>query len=251
MKEHWSNYIGGQFWVGGWWWGSPTYVSFFREVCGLKLPPAIDAAALAYEQTCRSACWWWPHSQYVIVSERPTKIHLVDGQLHRDGGLAIVWPDGWGVYALNGVRVPEALVMTPSEQLDVYQWVVKEQNAEIRREAVRKIGIERVCHALKAKTIATGVDHVGAPCELLSLDLGDGRMRPYIKMRNPSVPGVYHLEGRPPGTKTVAEALRAQQPVAMQKLPISEQGDDWWQQGDVFVWPKGAMSLKPKPVILT
>jgi hypothetical protein len=150
------------------------------------------------------------------------------------------------------VTVPAALVDTEANDLDVREWVVGQSNAEIRREAVRKIGIERVCQQLGAVVIDRGLDHAGAPCELLSLDLGDGRRRPYLKMRNPSVPGVYHIEGRPLGTKTIAEALRAQQPKEMRRLPINDRdGEDWWQQGDVFIWPRGAKSLKPKPVILT
>jgi len=43
--------------------------------------------------------------------------------------------------------------------------------------------------------------------ELLLLDLGDGRRRPYLKMRNPSL-GVYHIEGVHPDCSTVVEALR-------------------------------------------
>ncbi len=43
------------------------------------------------------------------------------------------YPDGWGVYALHGVRVPKELVLTLPEQLKVSEWVVKQTNAEIRR----------------------------------------------------------------------------------------------------------------------
>jgi hypothetical protein len=107
VERDWLNYMGGQFLVGGWW-GSPSFVSYFREVCGLELPKDFDARALAYEATCRSACWWWPHTGFVMVCERPSEIHRnAAGRLHRDGGKAIVWPDGWGVYSLNGVTVPE------------------------------------------------------------------------------------------------------------------------------------------------
>jgi hypothetical protein len=208
VGEEWKSYMGGQFWVGGWWWGGPAYVSFFREVCGLTLDPETARAALAYEQTCRSACWWWPHRQYVIVSERPTDIYRDPlGQFHREGGMAIAWPDGWGVYALHGVRVPAPLVMTPAQELDVHQWVVKEPNAEIRREAVRKIGIERVCEQLGAVVIDRGQDHAGQPCELLLLNIGDDRKRPYIKLRNPSV-GVYHIEGVDPSCSTLEAAFQ-------------------------------------------
>ncbi len=38
------------------------------------------------------------------------------------------------------------------------------------------------------------------------LDLKDGRRRPYLKMRCLST-GIWHVEGVPPETKTVEEAL--------------------------------------------
>ena len=126
------------------------------------------------------------------------------GALHASDGPAIAYPDGWAIYALHGVRVPQALVMTSAEHLSAVEWIVKQENAEIRREAVRKIGIERVCQQLKAQV----VDRQGEMYELLLLDMGDTRRRPYLKMRNPSVPGVYHVEGIHPNCKTVEEALR-------------------------------------------
>ena len=113
-----------------------------------------------------------------------------------------MYPDGWAIYALYGVRVPQALVETPADALDPHEWVLKQTNAEIRREAVRKIGIERVCERLGAKVI----DTQGDMYELLLLDLGDRRRRPYLKMRNPSL-GVFHIEGVHPDVKTVEAAL--------------------------------------------
>jgi hypothetical protein len=102
--------------------------------------------------------------------------------------------------------VPRELVETPGERLDPRRWVLQERNAAIRREAVRKIGIERVCRELGATVLATGQDHAGQLCELLALDLGDGRQRPYLKLRNPSI-GVYHLEGVPPEIQDIPAAL--------------------------------------------
>jgi len=104
-------------------------------------------------------------------------------------------------YFLNGVEVTKGIVLTPAEELDPYI-LIKTANAEVRREIVRKIGIERVCKALDAKVIDRKGDY-----ELLLLDLGDGRRRPYLKMRNPSL-GVYHIEGVHPDCSTVVEALR-------------------------------------------
>ena len=92
--------------------------------------------------------------------------------------------------------------MSKPDDLDVTRWcTTKEQNAEIRREAVRKIGIERVCKALAAKTIDRHGEY-----ELIVFDIGDGRQRPHLKMLNPSI-GVYHIEGVAPHIKTVQQAI--------------------------------------------
>jgi len=136
-----------------------------------------------------------------FVCPRPIKVHRNEaGDLHKDGALAIEWRDGYGEYFLNGVAVSEELTLTPAEQLDP-ALLLKEQNAEVRREMVRKIGIERVVAKLGAEVIDSDGGY-----ELLLLDLRDGRKREFLKMKNPSI-GVYHIEGVPPGTKTVAQAL--------------------------------------------
>ena len=122
--------------------------------------------------------------------------------LHCHDAAALRYRDGWGIWALNGVRMTQEQVETPAEQLNP-QIVAQESNAEVRRELVRKIGVERLCAALNARVL----DRAGEMYELLALDIGDGRFRPYLKMRNPSI-GVWHVEGVPPDIRTVEEALK-------------------------------------------
>lgn len=80
--------------------------------------------------------------------------------------------------------------------------ILKTRNAEIRREIIRRIGIDRICYDLKAKIIDRQGEY-----ELVLLDLRDGRRRPFLKMHNPSVPEIWHLEGVHPAIKTVQDAL--------------------------------------------
>jgi len=129
-----------------------------------------------------------PYKGIAFISEKPIAIHWKNQRLHNEKGLAVEYSDGYGLYSLNGVRVPKEIVMTPAEQLDP-TLILKEKNAEVRREIVRKIGVERVCQKLGAKVIDKEGDY-----ELLNLDLGENRIRPYLKMKNPSI-GVYHIEG--------------------------------------------------------
>jgi hypothetical protein len=91
-------------------------------------------------------------------------------------------------------------VSNSPEELDPHL-VLSEKNAEIRREIVRKIGIDRIYQSLGGIVI----DSLGL-YDLVNLQLGDGRNRPYLKMINPSI-GTTHLEGVAPGITTVEQAL--------------------------------------------
>ena len=103
----WHQWLGGQFWVGGWW-GSPSYVSFFTDVCGLELDADIKERADAYRDICESANYIWPNRNFIIACERPQLIARNDeGRLHNDQGKAIEYGDGWGLYALDGVILKE------------------------------------------------------------------------------------------------------------------------------------------------
>jgi hypothetical protein len=154
IRRGWSNYIGGQFWVSGWYWGG-AFTSFFREVCNLELPNDLWSRGISYEQTMQSACWWYPHRDFVMVCERPTVIHreLVNPErprgwgshrLHCADGPAVAWPDGWGVYAIHGVRVPGWIIEQP-ERITV-ALIDSERNAEVRRVMIARYGHARYLH---------------------------------------------------------------------------------------------------------
>jgi hypothetical protein len=142
----------------------------------------------------------YPLRQFCIVAKRPKQVTLHNGLLHCTTGPAVLYADGFCVYALNGVQVSKELVETPAEALDP-MLVCREQNAEIRREIVRKIGVERLISKIGAVCIDRSGDY-----ELLIVDLGDGRKRPYLKMLNPSI-GVWHVEGVHLDCQTVEAAL--------------------------------------------
>ena len=107
-KLDWHYWLGGQFWVGGWW-GSPSYVSFFTEVCGLELDKDIQERATIYDKLCRSVNYIWANRNFVMICARPIRICREDGRLHSDQVKAIEYPDGWGLYALDGVVLPKDL----------------------------------------------------------------------------------------------------------------------------------------------
>ena len=174
-----------------------AFYDYFRTECRLiqhtdKLVPLMRLA--------EHAGWWLPHEQICWVCPKHNLLHMQDNRLHRVGGPALQYPDGWSIWALNGVCVPRWLAETPEGQLDPRR-LLKIENAEVRREFVRRVGIERICYTLGAVVLDKQGDY-----ELLVLDIQDGRRRPYLKMLNPSI-GTWHVEGVHPSCKTVAEAL--------------------------------------------
>lgn len=170
IQNNWYKYLGGQFWVGGWYWGSPSYVSFFREVCGLDLGD-MAARALAYEDTAASASWWWPHTDFVMAVERPTHIDRdPQGRLHSEARAAIAWPDGWGVHSWHGVRVPAWVIEHP-EQITAEK-IDRETNAEIRRVMIVRFGIDR--YAASGEQLDADADQFGRPRRLVRRRFTDG-----------------------------------------------------------------------------
>jgi hypothetical protein len=163
--------------------------------------PSYEGVWLPYVDAFEAGLWlFWITSAAVIALPRP-QLQLNGEQLHAANGPAVSWPEGEEQYFfLNGVQVPREIVETPASQLDP-RLLLQERNTEVRREIVRKVGIERVCQALDAQCLDSQGNY-----ELLLLDLQDGRTRPFLKMRNPSI-GVYHIEGVAPECRTVAEAL--------------------------------------------
>jgi hypothetical protein len=143
---------------------------------------------------------FWLTDAEVVALSRPI-VQLNGEQVHSEVGPAVRWPEGEEEYfVLNGIPVSREIVEAPARDLDP-RLMVTEQNADARREIVRKIGLERVCQGLNAKCI----DSEGG-YELLLLDLEDGRVRPFLKMKDPTT-GICHVDGVDPECTTVAAAL--------------------------------------------
>ncbi|MDE2096214.1 MAG: hypothetical protein KGL39_03145, partial [Patescibacteria group bacterium] len=176
-----------------------AFYMFFRFECALK---AETEKLLGLAQICRNAGWFLPHKNICWISERHDSLHRnAEGRLHADEKAALTYPDGWAIYALNGIRMKSEYVLTPAEKLNP-QTVMQEQNADVRRELIRKVGIERMLAVLPNKV----VDKVG-DYQLLSIRLSeqvtDAR---FLKMLNPSI-GTWHLEGVAPECDTVEKSL--------------------------------------------
>ncbi len=152
-----------------------------------------------------------PYKGICFISEKPTEINWENQMLHKDGGMAVKYKDGYGMYCLNGIKVPEYLAITPESELDI-DFFKKETNADIKAEFIRKFGIERMLDLGKKidsyKNYEEGL-WIDSEYELWdmanifeSIDYA-----PHLRMKNLST-GTWHLEGVSPECRSLEQALR-------------------------------------------
>jgi hypothetical protein len=112
-----------------------AYPAFVRDV-GNR--PDLVAPLEGYLRIAQNAGWFLPYAKLCILCERQSNLHLdLNGQLHSRSGMALAFPDGWGVYCWHGVCVPEYVVMQPER-------ITREQiNAE-PNERVREVMLDRM-----------------------------------------------------------------------------------------------------------
>ena len=144
------------------------FFEFFKqelnfEICD-KLTPLMKLA-----EHCG---WWWPFKGAVILTEKPNSIHRdQENRLHSMTEAALSYPDGWRVYAIHGVRVPEKYILTPADKINPEE-VMKESNAEIRMAVIRKCGFAHFKNNLKHKVISASNGN-----ELIEFELEGAKVR--------------------------------------------------------------------------
>ena len=147
-------------------WGQHDYwlswTDYFRRACDLTVCDRLNGL----NQIAQSAGWWWPFRGAVVFTERPTQLHR-DGQgrLHHETQAALLYPDGWGIWAWHGVRVPQALIETGWSTQDI----LTEPNAEIRRCAIERLGWDRFVSDAGLCQIGGDEPDPGNPGHYLSL----------------------------------------------------------------------------------
>jgi hypothetical protein len=215
-----------------------------RLNCESKEAKKYGGIWLPFQDASEAGLWlYWITEKAILVVPRPV-VKLQENRLHSDNSPAVHWPNGKSWWYLYGVQVEQWMAETQAEQLDITK-VLKVSNNEQRTAVMRRIGVDRLIQKIGAKSLDTWGDYT-----LLEIKLND-RVCRYLKMLNPSV-GIWHVEGVPVDCKTVEDALHSRKPNVLKSLPIDEtNGSDWFQQGDVCIWPKNAISVKRYPEVLT
>jgi len=159
------------------------------------------------------------------VSERHHILELDErGRLHSLTGPAVMYPDGWAIYAVHGVRVPREVVEEP-HTLTV-QRIRDESNVEVRRVMMERFGLERYLHESGARVIdeihgdaveiAEGWDGLPVPvglrgARLIRADVPDDEPLVMVALKNstPEPDGTIkeYLLRVPPDVRTVREAV--------------------------------------------
>lgn len=174
-----------------------SFYHYFYEVCNLDCCTPI----LPFCELAKHIGWWWPFDKCVIVTPKPSTLFRdSEGRLDADGKMAISYRDGWGIYACHGVRLPEKYGKVLRQWWKA-EWLLKEENAEIRRTIIEQIGYEKICKELDAKTLDKWREY-----ELLKIENVDVEPVVMVKMTCPST-GKPHAHRVPPDITSAREAI--------------------------------------------
>ena len=184
-----------------------SFYEFMFNVLEIKNP--VEDLYSSYLKTTECGIIY-PCDDFCVISNKPSNILMSNGQVHSDGSPAIEYRDGFKVWSLNGVRVPQYLAETPTEKLDL-EFFKKEQNADVKAEFIKKYGVQRMLSLGKKMDDAHKSKnqwYVDSEYELYNLGSIFNREKAvFLKMKNLTT-GTYHVEGVDPSCNTVEEALK-------------------------------------------
>lgn len=163
IRNNWHQVLGG-----AWWISYVAWATYVRDVLGVEVPIG------PREDTDTSCGWWWPHTEFVVVTDRPAYLHRdANGQLHSAAGPAIAWRNGRGMYFWHGTGVPEEWVEHPDQMNP--EIALNHPNIEQRRCAAEIMGWDRVLGSLNPIVVDTDPDpQIGV---LLEATIGEDRER--------------------------------------------------------------------------
>ncbi|WP_293332127.1 leucine-rich repeat domain-containing protein [Microcoleus sp. CAWBG58] len=144
----------------------------------------------------------FPFEKICVVCDRPRHLRFdSENRLHAEAEPAIEFADGWNFYYYHGVRLPEQYGQV-HPNLWKAEWILSEDNAEVRRVLIEAIGYDRICQELSAQQIDSWQKY-----ELLKIDNADVEPICLLKMTCPST-GFIHALRVPPEVRSAREAIR-------------------------------------------
>ncbi len=159
-----------------------------------------------FEEIINNCGWFLPYENICLISDRPRKLHLNHQYcLHADGELAIEFADGQGFYAYEGVIIPRKYGQLEAKNWQS-QWLLEEQNAELRRVLIRGLGYDRLAAELEAEEIDSWQEYTLVRFNKIIDDV-DEQPICLLKMTCPSTKYIHALR-IPPNFYSAREAIR-------------------------------------------
>lgn len=129
----------------------PALHRFLASLGVVHRDSMIDKISLAAELTT-TGFWFWPGGSVCLCCERPHALRLdQQHRLHCEDQPAMSFRDGFNVYAIHGVELPQYVVERPNE-ITVAK-IEAEQNAEVRRIMTERFGYGRYLSETGAQVI--------------------------------------------------------------------------------------------------
>ena len=99
----------------------------------------------ALQSLLKYCSWILLYEKICIVCDRPLHLRFDNqNRLHAEGEPAIEFTDGYSLYSYHGVTLPEKYGKIHPQQWQA-EWLLSEENAELRRVLIQGIGYARIC----------------------------------------------------------------------------------------------------------
>ncbi|MEG4280645.1 leucine-rich repeat domain-containing protein, partial [Microcoleus sp. MON1_C1] len=182
---------------------------FFISKCGFTLELKAQELFHCKQQLFEECGWILPFEKICIICDRPLHLRFdAENRLHAEGEPAIAFADGYSLYFHHGVKLPEKYGRVHPDRWQP-EWLLSEENAELRRLLIQRIGYDRICQELAVTELDSWQEYT-----LLSIEFEDdfdneGNAKPVylLKMTCPST-GFIHALRVPPDVRSAKEAIR-------------------------------------------
>lgn len=170
----------------------------------------------SFQQISSECGWVYFFENACVVCDRPRILQFdAENRLHAEGEPAIQFADGYSLYSCHGVTLPEQYGKVHPHQWQS-EWLLIEDNVELRRVLIQGIGYDRICQELQASELDIWREYT-----LLKIDADIDAYEPpdwdreapprepiyLLKMTCPST-GHIHALRVPPAMTTAREAIR-------------------------------------------
>lgn len=131
---------------------SLAHFEHFIHLLGLPVPDSFNE----FRNALTECNWWAPMEGLCLMIDGAVEVNVDEaGLLHADDDMSVKFSDGWGVYTIHGVSVPEK-VMQRSYSLEDIE---AESNLEVRRIMIERYGLQK--YLLEAQAVEIQADEFG------------------------------------------------------------------------------------------